>query len=159
MQGGPELSPIINYGLLPVYLAATVGLLLAAWYGFVFWLTLKKPQKSLATLAAAGAPVIDIAALKNRYLEQIAQVESAYQTRQIKPRMAHQKLSTILRQFAGEAGQSGVQSYTLAELKQTRFTQLVPAIESYYPPEFAALENGSVERAVTLARKVVAEWH
>lgn len=158
MHDVPNLSPLLQYGPLPLILAGGVVLLLAGWYGFVLWLTRRKPQKVLATLPPAQPPVVDQASIRKMYLERIEAIEKAYNSRELRARAVHQQLSVLLRQFVSEINRLPAQTMTLADLKRSRLSALAPIIESYYKPEFAAIENGSVNDALAAARKVVNEW-
>lgn len=158
MQDVPSLSPLLQYGPLPIFIALGGVLLIGAWYGLLFWLTRRKSQKVLAALPPVPPPVIDTTAIKQDYLQRIELIEKAYRAKELRARGVHQQLSLLLRRFVSEIGHVPTQTMTLAELKKTRLTTLVPIIESYYKPEFSAVENGSVDDALAAARKVVSEW-
>jgi uncharacterized protein YneF (UPF0154 family) len=158
VQDGLELSPLLQYDLLPVYIAIGVLLLLAFWFGLVFWLTRKIEPKVLATAPPAPIIVKDLVGLKESYLQKINEIETQYRSRKIKARTLHQELSLLLRSFVSEAEGMPVKTMTLSDLKKTKHHKLTPVIESYYLPEFAAVETGKVDDAIVLARKVVQEW-
>lgn len=158
MQDVPSLSPLLQYGWLPIFLALSGIVLVCIWYGFVFWLTRRKPQKVLATLPPAPQPIIDRVAIKQAYLGRIDEIETAYRTHEMLARTVHQQLSVLLRRFVAEVNHVPAQTMTLADLKKTSLSTLVPVIESYYQPEFSAALHGSVDTALAAARKVVNEW-
>ena len=158
MQGVPSLSPLLQYSPLPLVIAGAGIVLVAAWYGLLLWLTRKKPQKVLATLSPAPQIVIDPSAVKREYLGRIDLVENAYRSHELKARGVHQQLSVILRWFVSEVAHMPAQTMTLSDLKKMKLSPLAPIIESYYAPEFSALEHGNVDEALAAARKVVGEW-
>ena len=139
-------------------LALGLLLLIAGWIGLIIWTTRRKPEKSLRTLPAAMPVAIDYSQLKAEYLGRINRVQADFDSRALRARGAHQQLSEILRSFVAEAARVPVRSMTLSELKRTQYAPLSEAIDSYYQPEFAAVESGSVATAADLARKVVTEW-
>lgn len=154
----PELSPLLQYGPLPLAVAIGGIVLVAGWYVLVFWLTRRKPQKVLAALPPALPRVVDTSALKTDYLRRIDTIETAYRSRELHARVVHQQLSALVRRFVSEAVHVPAHTMTLADLKKTKFEALVPVIESYYQPEFSAVEKGNVDSALAAARKVVSEW-
>lgn len=158
MQDVPSLSPLLQYTPLPLFIALGLLVAVGTWYGLVFWLTRRKQQKVLATLPPSAPVAIDTSALKSSYLHLIDVVEEHYRARELKARGVHQELSMLLRRFVSEAGHVPTSTMTLSDLKKTRFTELATTIESYYKPEFAAVENGTVDNALAAARKVVSEW-
>lgn len=158
MQNVPELSPVLQYGPVPLIIAIAGLVLVVGWYGLVFWLTRRKPQKVLASLPPASPTVVDTSKLKAEYLQRIDTIEAAYRSRELRARVVHQQLSTLVRRFVSEAVHVPAHTMTLADLKKTKFEALVPVIGSYYQPEFSAVETGNVDSALAAARKVVTEW-
>lgn len=158
MDAAPELSPLLSYTVGPLLFALGLLLLAITWVSIILWTTRRKPEKSLRTLPAAPALAIDYSQLKARYIEQINIVQGQFDNRDIPARTAHQQLSSLLKSFVAEAARVPVRSMTLSELKRTRYKPLSEAIDSYYRPEFAAVESGSVASAAERARKVVTEW-
>lgn len=158
MQDVPSLSPLVQYEPWPLFIALGLVMVVGAWYGFVFWLTRHKQQKVLATLPPSRPVVFDTSKLKSNYLHLIDVIEEQYRAHELRARGVHQELSMLLRRFVSEAGRVQTETMTLTDLKKTRFTELATTIESYYKPEFSAVENGSVDSALAAARKVVSEW-
>lgn len=158
MQDVPSLSPLLQYGPLPLFIAFGGVVVVCSMYAFVIWLTRKKPQKVLSTLPPAPQVAIDPTALKQEYLARIDAIEKAYRAHELHARGVHQQLSIVLRRFVSEVAHLPAQTMTLADLKKTRLATLVPIIESYYKPEFSAVEHGNVDEALAAARKVVSEW-
>lgn len=150
--------PPVGYGVLWLIMACAGIVLLFLWYGFVFWVTRRKHQRTLATLKPLAPPPLDIPAIQAKYFGLISEVEQAYTRGEIKSRAVHQKLSILLRFFAQEAHGIRAYSLTLSDLRKTRYTQLTAAIDAYYRPEFDAVLVGDVSAALTTAREVVGTW-
>lgn len=159
MQKSVELREWVAYE--PIWLIVGLILLVViiAWYGWVFFSTRRKPQRSLATLQPQPYIPPDLTGLKQKYLQLIAEVDTAYQSKQISARVVHQKLSYLLRMFVFETRGHRVDTLTLADLQKTRYEQLTKAIERYYLPEFTKVQQGDVQSALALAREVVEQWN
>lgn len=133
-----------------------VFLLLAlATIGLIFYVTRKKKVKSLSTLRVEQPKLLDLEALKQKYIGLIDQAERNYLDHRIKASVAHQHLSLIVRLFYGEALGFRADIMTLDDLKKSTYTQLIKTIEKLYPDEFDTLEKGSVKDAAANARKLV----
>lgn len=158
MHDIPDLSPLLSQGPLAMIYAGGCIVLLSTILVSILLITRRRQQKTLASLSPAPSLAIDLTLLKSEYLEKIDAIEHEYRSRTIYARVLHQQLSTVVRQFASHATQSSVATMTLADLKRSRHTKLVPIIEGYYAPEFSVVENGNVDEALAGARKVVSEW-
>lgn len=154
-----ELREWLSYEPIWLIIGLILAVLLIGWYALVFWLTRRRPQRSLNTLQAKPFGPPDLTMLKQKYLQLIDQAAADYQARKISARETHQNLSYLLRMFVYEIRGHRVDTLTLKDLKMTRYQALTAAIEEYYLPEFAKVEQGSVDSAVVLARKVVSEWN
>ncbi len=123
--------------------------------GAIFYVTRKKQVKSLSTLRVEQPKILDMDALKKKYLGLIDQAERSYQDHRIKASVAHQHFSLIVRLFYGEALGFRADIMTLDDLKRSSYTQLIKTIEKLYPDEFDTLEKGSVKDAAANARQLV----
>lgn len=74
-------------------------------------------------------------------------------------RDAHQRLSFLVREFAGAATGLSVTSMTLDELRREGFTGLAEGIARIYPSEFSTLPVQPVRHSADIAREVVQEWN
>lgn len=158
MQNAEGFFAPEQYGLLWFLVGAVLVLAVAAWYGYVFWSTRRKPQKSIANLPPQEPIRPDMHALKAKYLALIAEVEQGVNGGTITSRTAHQKLSLLVRYFVFEANGFRAQVLTLSDIKQTKFTTIASAVEQYYPAEFAAIEQGDIASAIAVAKEVVTAW-
>ncbi len=159
MSNSPDFREWVGYEPLWLVIGCILMVMLVLWYGAVFYLTRRKPPRTIATLPLKAYVPPDLTALKAKYVQLILEVEGRYAAKTLSAREVHQKLSYLLRMFVFEIRGHRVDTLTLDDLKKTRYTELTAAIESYYLPEFTAVERGSVADAIALARKVVTEWN
>lgn len=158
MLGTNDSYPPEQYAAFWTFVWIGCFVLIVLWLCFVFLVTRKRTVKTVASLEAKEPILPDLPALKTKYLTLITEVEQLFAAHTITARVAHQKLSLLLRFFAYEANGTRAHVLTLSDLKQTRLTTLSEAIELYYPPEFEAVEKGSTAAAVAKAREVVSAW-
>lgn len=125
--------------------------------GVVFYVTRKKKIKTLQSLRIEQPKVIDINALRVKYIGLIDQAERNYNDHRIKASVAHQHFSLIVRLFHGEAMGFHADIMTLTDLKKSHYKNLIATVESLYPDEFDTLEKGSVANAAEKARKLIRE--
>lgn len=143
----------------PIWAIIGVAFLLAAIavIFMIYYVTRKKEIKSLKNIAIKPPKIIDMNALKAKYLGMIDEVEKNFRARKVKSSVAHQQLSLIVRLFYYEALGFHADVLTLRDLKKSNYKSLTQTIEIYYPNEFDAIQRGSVADAATLARKLVEE--
>ncbi len=159
MSNSPDFREWASYEPLWLMIGCMLLLMVALWYGAIFYLTRRKKQRTVASLPPRAYTPPDLTALRAKYLQLILEVEGHYTAKALSAREVHQKLSYLLRMFVFEIRGHRVDTLTLDDLKKTRYTELTAAIESYYLPEFTAVERGNVNDALALARKVVTEWN
>ena len=143
----------------PIWIVIGVVFLLAAGavIFMIYYTTRKKEIKSLKNIELKPPKVVDMNALKAKYLSMINEVEQNFRARKIKSSVAHQQLSLIVRLFYYEALGFHADVLTLSDLKKSNYKTLTQTIEIYYPDEFDAIQRGSVADAAKLARKLVEE--
>lgn len=148
---GPE-----SYGAQWLLLGALALLLAAALCGGVFWLFRRRQVINASTIPMAPET---LAALRNRYLKAVGQVQHGFHRGELSERAAHQQLSGIVRDYAEKVYGVPATKMTLEELRHRRIRALPEAIEQYYPAEFGVEGNGlasSVNSAAEAARAVIA---
>jgi hypothetical protein len=123
----------------------------------IFYATRKKEIKTIANLKPQAPKVIDIEALKAKYLAMVDEAERQFNNHKTKASKAHQQLSLIARLFYYEALGFHADILTLADLKKSRHERLTQTIEKYYPDEFDGLEKGSVSNSAEMARNLIRE--
>ncbi len=153
-----EFQPNFNLSISYIVLTGVLSLCLISWIWFVFWSTRKIEQKNLSNLKPKLYTPPDISALKEKYIQLISQVQDNYKLGQISERTAHQNISLLSRFFVYEIKGHRVDTFTLSDLKQSRYQSLVPVIEKAYGPMFSKDLQGSVEDVALSAKKVVQLW-
>ncbi len=123
----------------------------------IIFITRRKPIKTIADLKPQAPKIIDIEAIKAKYLAMIDEVEKQFKARKNKASVAHQQLSLIVRLFYYEALGFHADVLTLSDLKKSRHEHLTKLIEEYYPDEFDALQRGSVSGSAEKARQLIKE--
>lgn len=159
MLGADEFQPFMVIS--PVWVVVCVGVFtsLITWFGFLFWVTRHKKQRTLQTIGPKRLAPVDISSIKSKYLALIDQVISGYQSKSISSRSAHQSLSLLARLFIYEVNGHRVDTFTLSDLKLSRYTQLVPVIESIYGPAFDSLDGGDPGQIAIATKEVVSSWN
>jgi hypothetical protein len=135
------------------WLPVGIGLLVvvAAWYGYVFWTT---------RAARPGTPRRNLAATRASYHERIADVGRQSQLGAMSVRVAHQRLSELVRGYVAETSSVAARSMTLRDLRvvdpeQPEIGRVADAIGAFYPPEFEVESRGDPAAAVAIAHQVV----
>lgn len=151
------LHPPIQYSWLWLIIGCALLLLVAAWFGGLFWVTRKRHPKTIAQLTPAASD-FDIEKLKAKYLQLIEECYQNYQVRKTTLKGLHRGLSMTVRYFVFEANHFPAPRLTLSDLKNAPFPELTTVIEEYYAKEFAAVEQGTAVQAVEAAREFVRRW-
>ncbi len=144
-----------SYNILWTLLGAVCLLLVIIILLAIFLATRKKKIKTIAHLAPKKPVIIDINAIREKYLLEVVRIESEFDARKIKASKAHQELSLVVRKFYTEAYRFRAEFLTLTDLKKSSKKALTATIEKYYPEEFNLLEKGSVADAAESARKLI----
>lgn len=148
---------LINYSIVWLIVGLCLLLLIAGWYGLLWWMTRHKKVASLNALGP-GKDVPDLAALKAKYLKFIDQCYQAYLQKQFSKRQLHIYLSGAVRNFAYEAQHFPAPFLTLNEIKKASYPGMSQLIAQYYPEEFAQLTHGEPLKSVEAAKGIVQQW-
>ena len=100
----------------------------------------------------------NIPVIKNKFLKQLEEIETDYENKKIKLRIAYQKISQEIRMFVFEVTDITTQNYSLSEIKKLKMPELYNLIEEYYEPEFSSKPEGDFKNSITKARRVINEW-
>lgn len=100
----------------------------------------------------------NIPVIKNKYLQQLNDVEDKYINKKIELRKAYQLISELIRLFVFEVTDITTQNYSLTEIKKINIPVLYELIEEYYEPEFASKTIGDFNSSINKARRVINEW-
>ena len=150
LMNGPFYYSFVWLVIGLLFMAGAIAVIVA-----IFYVTRKKEVKTLANLKAQKPKVIDVDALKQKYLAMIDEVERQFSGHKTKASVAHQQLSLIVRLFYYEALGFHADILTLTDLKKSKHLELAQVIEKYYPDEFDGLEIGAVAQSANIARELV----
>lgn len=100
----------------------------------------------------------NIPVIKNKYLQQLNDIEDRYTNKKIELRIAYQLISESIRLFVFEITDITTQNYSLAEIKKINIPVLYELIKEYYEPEFASRTIGDFNSSINKARRVINEW-
>jgi hypothetical protein len=139
MQSVKGLNPPLQYSVIWLIIGLVLLLAIISWYGFTFWLTRRRPVKSLATIKQLST-ASDLNQLKANYLQRIEACFQQYQRQEISLRSLHQTLSM------------------LADLKLSAYPTLTELVAAYYPSEFTATEIGDAQASVNAAKGFIQQW-
>lgn len=163
MQTSVELQDPFSYALWPiivmvvVFVAGVTALVL-----FYYFKVLKKPARKVPKIKEAPPVVVkkrNPMEIRLDYLSRIDVVQRKYENNQIDARIAHQELSAIVRLFVNEMTGINIQTFSLSELKSTRFVSVTNLIEEFYAPEFALRADKDTRNSIEDARKVIQAWN
>ena len=121
----------------------------------IFYVTRKKPIKTIANLKPAQPVIKDVAGIRKKYLQMVDEVEQRFGMRKIRAAKAHQELSLVARLFYAEVCGFHAEMLTLNDLKRSKNIKLANLIEKYYPEEFSGLEQRSVLDSGRKARELI----
>lgn len=132
--------------------------------GFTIYIILSKKSKDNVKGKMEEVKVIpernikNIPVIKNKYLQQLNDIEDKYTNKKIELRKAYQLISEAIRLFVFEVTDITTQNYSLTEIKKINIPVLYELIEEYYEPEFASKTIGDFNSSINKARRVINEW-
>lgn len=154
MQDDTGFYAPLQYGPHWMWLGVLLLAFLAAGLGWHF----RHARKSRPVRTSAPARAADLPALRARYLAAIDAIVADAGSGRLPQRDAHQRLSLLLRGFAGEARGIRTTHMTLQELHSHGLGPLAEAVAGMYPAAFAAASPAAVEQSAELARRAVRTW-
>ena len=154
---GPDFVPPAQYSAIwnVIAIAIVVGAILLI--VVIIRLTRTPPATPEAT-DLQWMPAVDRDEVRSRYLAMIDAAQSEYRERRMPARQLHQRMSSLVREFAFDIDGVRARTMTLTDLRATRNDSLGDVIARLYPGEFAAVDRGNPEESVELARRVVRSW-
>lgn len=132
--------------------------------GFTIYIILSKKPKDKVKGKMEEVKVIpernikNIPVIKNKYLQQLNDIEDKYTNNKIELRKAYQLISEAIRLFVFEVTDITTQNYSLTEIKKINIPVLYELIEEYYEPEFASKTIGDFNSSINKVRRVINEW-
>ncbi|MDO6143780.1 hypothetical protein [Paenarthrobacter aurescens] len=138
------------------WLGLVMVLLVGLWYAAIFlWGRKKAPARQNAP--AHQGPHLE--RLRSECLQAIDATAEDADAGRLPERDAHQKLSFLVREFAGTAKGLPLTSMTLEELRRHEYNGLAAGIAGIYPSEFAPQPTHTVQESAEAARQVVRAWN
>lgn len=156
-----ELIPPKQYDIAWGLIACCLVVLAIVFYITVFKLTQKvKIKENILMLPRIASGEERLSLIKNKYVEDIVNIQRSFDADEISDRKAFQALSIVLRNFTHEYSGSGAYAMNLSDLQKTNAPELLlEKIRNYYPLAFEeANRTGNVSLAVQDALKVVSVW-
>ncbi|WGM18783.1 hypothetical protein QEH68_12015 [Paenarthrobacter sp. OM7] len=130
-----------------------IVVVVGAWYAWIFRPIRRRPP------AGQGPPQQDLDALRSACLAAINATAEDADAGRIPVRDAHQRLSFLVREFAGAATGLPVTSMTLEDLRRQGLEELAEGIAGIYPNEFSRVPIHPVGHSAETARQVVIGWN
>ena len=158
MQTNINLQEPFTYSLIPLII--TIVFII----GLTIYLICSKKTKNEDIVKKDNVKTIpernkkDIPVIKNKYIQQLDEIEDRYNKKKIELRKAYQLISESIRLFVFEVTNITTQNYSLAEIKKLNIPELYELIEEYYEPEFASKTVGDFISSINKARRVINEW-
>lgn len=152
MQDNAGFYAPLQYQPQWLWLGILLLVVVAGWYGWLFRPTRNRPQTH-------EAPPLHLETLRSRCLAAIDATASEADAGRLPERDAHQRLSFLVREFAGSATGLPVTSMTLEELRHEGLEGLAAGIAGIYPSEFALAPVRPVSHSADVARQVVQAWN
>ena len=143
----------LQYQPLWMWLGILLLAVVAGWYAWLF-----RPRRERVP-TGPEAELTDVETLRFHCLAAIEATAMDADAGRVPERDAHQRLSFLVREFAGAATGLPVTSMTLEELRHAGFDDLAEGIAGIYPSEFSALNVRPVQHSADIARQVVRSWN
>lgn len=158
MQTTINLQEPFTYSIIPLVIII-VCIIIAT----IYLLNLKNAKKEIEikredVKKIPEKNIKNIPVIKNKYLQQLKDIEDKYTNNKIELRKAYQLISEAIRLFVFEVTDITTQNYSLAEIKKINIPELYNLIEEYYEPEFASKTMGDFSSSINKARRVINEW-
>lgn len=151
------LNPPIQYDRIWFIIGLALLVTIPAWYGLAFWITRRRPVKSLDSLKPLPTGA-ELEKLKAKYLKLIDEWYQRYLNKEINLRSLHGALSMTTRYFVYDARHFPAPILSLDELKHASYPALTKLIAEYYPEEFSSIEHGNAASSVEAAKGFIRQW-
>jgi len=156
MQTTINLQEPFTYSMIPLIVAIDLILILTVY--LIYSKKTKKKSEEAKLKIIPEKNIKNIPVIKNKYLQQLKDIEYKYANNKIELRKAYQLVSETVRLFVFEVTDIATQNYSLSEIKKINIPELYELIEEYYEPEFASKSEGDFDSSINKARRVINEW-
>ncbi|WP_354513172.1 hypothetical protein [Paenarthrobacter sp. 4246] len=153
VQDDPGFYAPLQYQPQWLWAGLLIVLVVVGWYAWIFRPAGRKQP------AGQGAPQQNLDALRSACLTAINATAEDADAGRIPVRDAHQRLSFLVREFAGAATGLPVTSMTLEDLRRQGLESLAEGIAGIYPNEFSRVPVHPVGHSAEAARQVVIGWN
>ncbi|MFK0038594.1 hypothetical protein ACIQTW_01975 [Paenarthrobacter sp. NPDC090517] len=140
-----------------LWLGLVLVLIIGAWYAWIF-----RPVRKTVPVyedPARQVTVPDLETLRATCLAAIHATALDADAGRLPARDAHQRLSFLVREFAGAATGLPMTYMTLEDLHRHDLKELAAVVAGIYPNEFAPLPVHTVRQSAETARQVVLAWN
>lgn len=153
-----NLQEPFTYSLIPLIVITIliIGFTIYLIYSKKTKYKVKQEKEDVKTIPERN--IKNIPVIKNKYLQQLNDIEDRYLNKKIELRKAYQLISEAIRLFVFEVTDITTQNYSLSEIKKINIPKLYELIEEYYEPEFASKTVGDFNSSINKARRVINEW-
>lgn len=158
MLGDDGFYPPVTYSPMWVLLAVGIIALVVLVFVLVPLLTRRRRRPAPPELDTSWMDTLAPGTVNDKYLALIDDVERASARGELEPRLAHQRLSMLVRFYAYESTGVRAPQMTLADLRENQLGPLTEAVDALYPGAFSGRDRSSVPEAARLAREVVRSW-
>ena len=156
-----ELQKMFKYSATPIVITVAaliaVTLLLIA---MILWKIFKnKKEGKKNTIKSILWIKPDMERLRQEYLAKLMKIEMEFDSDTTQIRLAYERMSRLIRDFAYKATGIDVMKYSLSEIRKTEHDNLADLIEEYYEPEFDKISVGDVKASIEKTRGVISKWN
>ena len=156
-----ELQKMFKYSATPIVITVAaliaVTLLLIA---MILWKIFKnKKEGKKNTIKSILWIKPDMERLRQEYLAKLMKIEMEFDSDTTQIRLAYERMSRLIRDFAYKATGIDVMKYSLSEIRKTELDNLADLIEEYYEPEFDKISVGDVKASFEKTRGVISKWN
>lgn len=148
-----ELVPPIGYG--DGWLVVAV-LLVALVIATVLLVVLVRARRRAG--APHPIPPGGLAGLKAEYHSRVTAIEAEFAAGGLSARVAHHRLSAVVRAFGRAVSGIDAPVMTLTELQSSSLPTVTVAVAEYYPASFESADRSEISPAVARARQVIDSW-
>lgn len=153
MQVSTELKSMFSFSVFPILVILIIILIL-----FIIHLIINRKKKIIIPKVKLPEKKNQLE-IKQKYLKDLDQLLTNFNTHQITNRQAFQSLSLLVRHFIYEMTSIRVQNCTLSDISKLNMPILYELVLEYYDPEFSKISSGNIFLSIEKTRKVIEKWN